>query len=201
MCNNGVMNNFDNLMTKYFLSYPKPPQSVSHCWECLKYNHPPLIRKNMYQLSFKIKYKYKIKYKHDYRYTGLQWCSIFLLYNVTIVTRIPLKTVHRGLNHSLKQNERRRIRSKTNNGGWLDHVITNTVTYHKYKWKYKIHKNLKQKEGGRMRSETNNGGRLDYVITYSCSVIPYLRRGKTRNGPAAPLETCKTRLEWDQTWF
>ena len=51
----------------------------------------------------------------------------------------------------------------------------------------------------RMRSETNNGGRLDYVITYSCSVIPYLRRGKTRNrnGP----ETCKTGLDWDQAWF
>ena len=47
----------------------------------------------------------------------------------------------------------------------------------------------------RMGSDVDNGGRLDYVITYSCSVIPYLRRDRTRNrnGPAA-RETCKTRL-------
>ena len=47
----------------------------------------------------------------------------------------------------------------------------------------------------RMGSDVDNGGRLDYVITYSCSVIPYLRRDRTRNrnGPAA-CETCKTRL-------
>ena len=46
-----------------------------------------------------------------------------------------------------------------------------------------------------MGSDVDNGGRLDYVITYSCSVIPYLRRDRTRNrnGPAA-CETCKTRL-------
>ena len=47
LCNNGVMNNFDNLMTKYFLLTPSRGFTGEPL--LLKYNHPSLIQLSSHQ--------------------------------------------------------------------------------------------------------------------------------------------------------